>query len=369
MQLNNRSLALDVFRGMTVCFMIIVNSSGNWGTTYAPLLHASWNGFTPTDLVFPAFLFAVGNSMSFVIDKWRLMPQQKVVFKIVKRTFIIFLLGFLMYWFPFYKVDKVFNILPFPLEETRILGVLQRIALCYGMAALVLYYFKPKISLYLSVFILMGYWLIYILFGPYDMYNNPVLSLDLNLFGEKHLYHGEGFAFDPEGFLSTFPGLVNVFAGYFVGKHIQEKRKNIEGVTQLLMVGFILISVGFMWNYVFEFNKKLWTSSYVLLTIGLSTSLLALIVYFVDIKKQTKGIYFFEVFGKNTLAIYLLSELVLTLLWNVPIQQVAAYTWIYENIFKPTGEYFGAFLFSFVYMLLCWSVGYILDKKKIYIKI
>ena len=112
MQLSNRSLALDVFRGMTVCFMIIVNTSGNWGTTYAPLLHANWNGFTPTDLVFPAFLFAVGNSMSFVMDKWKKMSQSKVLKKILKRTFIIFLLGYLMYWFPFYNVDADFNITP-----------------------------------------------------------------------------------------------------------------------------------------------------------------------------------------------------------------------------------------------------------------
>lgn len=369
MQLNNRSLALDVFRGMTVCFMIIVNSSGNWGTTFAPLLHANWNGFTPTDLVFPAFLFAVGNSMSFVMDKWKSMPQSKVLLKILKRTFIIFLLGFLMYWFPFYKVDNAFNILPFPIEETRIFGVLQRIALCYGIASLVLYYFKPKVSLYLSAFILFIYWGIFICFGPYEMHSNPVLSTDLFLFGESHLYHGEGFAFDPEGSLSTFPGLVNVFAGYFAGKFIQKKGKSYEGIAKLLMVGFVLIAAGFLWNYSFEINKKIWSSSYVLLTIGLSMSILALVVYYTDFLHQTRGVYFFEVFGKNTLAIYLLSEIVLTLLWNVAIDGHAAYSWIYENIFKITGEYFGAFLFSFVYMLLCWLVGYVLDRKKIYIKI
>ncbi len=369
MQLSNRSLALDVFRGMTVCFMIIVNTSGNWGTTYAPLLHANWNGFTPTDLVFPAFLFAVGNSMSFVMDKWKKMSQSKVLKKILKRTFIIFLLGYLMYWFPFYNVDADFNIKAFPFSETRFLGVLQRIALCYGMASLILYYFKPKVSLYLSGLILIGYWLIYYFYGPYDIYHNPVLDLDLKIFGEGHIYHGEGFAFDPEGLLSTFPGLVNVFAGYFAGKFIQEKGKSYEGIAKLFMVGFLLIAAGFMWNYGFEINKKLWTSSYVLLTIGLSASILALIVYYTDFLHQTKGVYFFEVFGKNTLAIYLLSELLVPLMWRIPIAGQASYVWIYENLFKPLDDYFGAFLFSFVYMLICWLVGYILDKKKIYIKI
>jgi predicted acyltransferase len=369
MQLNKRSLALDVFRGMTVCFMIIVNSSGNWGTTYAPLLHATWNGFTPTDLVFPAFLFAVGNSMSFVMDKWKDMPQKDVLIKIFKRTFIIFLLGFLMYWFPFYKLDKEFNVISFSIDETRLFGVLQRIALCYGMASLLLYYFKPKVSLYLSVFILFAYWGVYIFFGPYNIHDNPVLSTDLFLFAENHLYHGEGFAFDPEGLLSTFPGLVNVFAGYFAGKYLQKNGRKYEGLSKLFMIGFLFIAAGFLWNYGFEINKKLWTSSYVVLTIGLSISLLALVVYYTDFLKETKGIYFFEVFGKNTLVIYLISELVLTFLWNITIHHKIAYTWIYENIFRNVGDYFGAFLFSLANMLFCWLIGYVLDKNKIYIKI
>lgn len=369
MKLTNRSLALDVFRGMTVCFMIIVNTPGNWGTTFAPLLHAHWNGFTPTDLVFPAFLFAVGNSMSFVMDKWRNMPAHKVLTKIFKRTLIIFLLGYLMYWFPFYNVDKEFNIIPFPFEHTRIFGVLQRIALCYGMASLLLYYFKPKVSLYISALILLGYALIFYFYGPFDMRVNPVIDLDMKLLSDGHIYHGEGFAFDPEGFLSTFPALVNVLAGYFVGKYIQEKGKSYEGLAILFMGGFILIAAGFLWGYGFDINKKLWTSSYVLLTIGLSTAVLGLVVYYCDFMKQSKGVYFFEVFGKNTLAIYMLSELLVPLMWRIPIAGKASYRWFYEHLFQPLGDYWGSFLFSITFMLICWGVGYILDKKKIYIKI
>jgi len=130
-----RFIALDVFRGMTIIFMIIVNTPGNYDTTYAPLLHANWHGFTPTDLVFPSFLFAIGNAMSFVMKKWGNMKPPQVLGKIFKRTFIIFLLGYLMYWFPFVKVDTMNNISSFPIGETRILGVLQRIALCYLAAS------------------------------------------------------------------------------------------------------------------------------------------------------------------------------------------------------------------------------------------
>lgn len=369
MELKNRSVALDIFRGMTVCLMIIVNTPGDWATTYAPLLHANWNGFTPTDLVFPAFLFAVGNSLSFVMKKWKNMPQSKVLLKIFKRTLIIFLLGFLIYWFPFYKVDKDFNILPFPFDETRIFGVLQRIALCYGMGALLVYYFKPKISLYLSIIILLGYWWIFGAYGIYDMHQNPILDIDLKLLGEGHIYHGEGFAFDPEGFLSTFPALVNVIGGYFAGKFVQEKGKTYEGLAQLLLYGFLLIAAGFLWNYGFPINKKIWSSSYVLLTVGLSCSVLALVIYYTDFQHQKTGTYFFEVFGRNTLAIYVLSELLAIFLNVIPVGNVSAYRWIFTHIFQHFGSYFGSFLFAVSFMLLCWLVGYILDKKKIYIKI
>jgi len=139
-----RFAALDVFRGMTVCFMIIVNTPGNGGTTYAPLLHASWHGFTPTDLVFPSFMFAVGNAMSFVMKKWSTMKNGEVIGKIFKRTIIIFLLGFLMYWFPFVEWNDAGGLSGKPIGDTRIMGVLQRIALGYCAAALMIHYIMVK---------------------------------------------------------------------------------------------------------------------------------------------------------------------------------------------------------------------------------
>lgn len=369
MKLNNRSLAIDVFRGLTVCFMIIVNTSGDGATTFAPLKHAAWDGFTPTDLVFPSFLFAVGSSMSFAMDKWRSMASSQVLYKIFKRTFIIFLLGYLMYWFPFFRVDSSFHIQSFPISETRIFGVLQRIALCYGIGALILYYLKPKWSVVISVLILLGYWAMYALYGNYDMLHNPVVDLDLHLFGASHLYHGEGAAFDPEGLLSTFPALVNVIAGFWAGDYIRRKGASYEALSKILLVGFIILSLGFMWNYGFAINKKLWTSSYVLLTVGLDCCLLAMIVYYTDLKQRRQGVYFFQVFGRNTLAIYLLSELLVILLYITPAGDTSLFRWIFVHVFKPFGGYPGAFLFAIAYMLVCWSVGYVLDKKKIYIKI
>src|SRR5262245_38654901 len=147
---TNRYIALDVFRGMTICFMIIVNTPGNHPTTYAPLLHAEWNGFTPTDLVYPAFLFAVGNAMSFAMQKWADMNQAQVLMKIFKRTLLLFIIGYVMYWFPFIKYGPDGHAMLKPFSQTRVFGVLQRIALCYGIAALLIYYLKPKGALITS---------------------------------------------------------------------------------------------------------------------------------------------------------------------------------------------------------------------------
>lgn len=365
----NRFFALDVFRGMTICFMIIVNTPGNGATTFAPLKHIFWDGFTPTDLVFPSFLFAVGNALSFASRKWQSQTQAQVLAKIFKRTCVIFLLGYLMYWFPFFRLDGNNQILSFPISETRIFGVLQRIALCYGLAALMIYYLRPRTNIIISALVLVGYWLIYCFYGPYDMHHNPVLDLDLRLFGADHLYHGEGFAFDPEGLLSTFPAVVNVMGGYFAGVYIQKKGKSFEGLSKLLLYGFLFLAIAFMWNYVFPINKKIWTSSYVLLTVSLDLMIIASVMYYTDFLHRTKGTYFFEVFGKNPLVIYLLSELLLIVLYMIPMGDTNLFKWIFQTIFSNFGDYLGSFVMAVVYTLLCWAVGYWMDKRKIYIKI
>src|SRR5688572_26487958 len=208
-QTPQRFLALDVFRGLTVCLMIIVNTPGNGETTFSPLNHAKWDGFTPTDLVFPSFLFAVGNAMSFVMNKWQTLDQGKVIWKILKRTFIIFLLGYLMYWFPFVRWNEQQELVFAPFSNTRVFGVLQRIALCYGIAAILVYFLKLRTAVWVAVGLLMLYWILLYFFGapgdPLSLEGNAVLRLDRWLIGESHLYRGEGVAFDPEGLLSTMP--------------------------------------------------------------------------------------------------------------------------------------------------------------------
>ena len=369
-----RNLSLDVFRGMTICFMIIVNTPGNGATTFAPLLHAKWNGFTPTDLVFPSFLFAVGNAMSFVMNKWGNLSQSQVWWRILKRTFIIFLLGYLMYWFPFMKRDTAGDFIAFPFDETRVFGVLQRIALCYGIASVIVYYCKPKTAVILAVIFLAAYWIILFTFGdasdPLGMQTNAGSKLDMWLLGEKHLYHGEGVAFDPEGLLSTLPAVANVIAGYVVGKYIQQKGISYESLTILLLGGTALLFTAYCCNFYFPVNKKLWTSSFVLTTVGLDCIIIAAIIYIINFKQKTRWTYFFEVMGRNPLFIYLLSELGATLLYFFRADSKTSwYQWIYKNIFEYAGDYLGSLLFAVSFMLFCWLVGYFLDKRKIYIRV
>jgi len=295
-------LALDVFRGLTICFMIIVNTPGNGATTFSPLLHANWHGFTPTDLVFPSFLFAVGNAMSFVMLKWENKPASEVIWKILKRSFIIFLLGYLMYWFPFFHFNKSGEMAFSPISDTRILGVLQRIAICYCIASFMIYFLKPKLSVVITIALLLLYWLLSYVFGtsgdPYSLTGNAALKLDKWLMGDSHLYHGEGIAFDPEGLLSTIPAIGNVIGGYMVGSFVQQKGKSWEGLSKLLLAGFTLLCIAYFWDLLFPINKKLWTSSFVLYTVGLDCIILASVIYLIDFLHKTKWTPFFEVFGK-----------------------------------------------------------------------
>ena len=374
---HERFLALDVFRGMTICFMIIVNTPGSGAEPFAPLEHARWHGFTPTDLVFPSFLFAVGNAMSFSLDKYRQISNAAFLTKIFKRTLLIFLLGYLMYWFPFFRLDAEGSVASAPIGNTRIMGVLQRIALCYFFASLLIHYLSAKKVVIASVILLIGYWFLLLLFGdtsqPFSMLGNAGEYLDKFLMGNNHLYHGEGIPFDPEGWLSTIPAIVNVVIGYYAGRFIQKSGRGYDTLARLMLVGSLFIFVALCWNMVFPINKKLWTSPFVLLTTGLDLIILSSLIFITEIKKwnQYKWPNFFLVFGRNPLFIYLLSELLVVAFYMIR-------TAPRENLYGKINKVFfqaiapgaiGSLLFAVCYMLLCWSIGWWLNKRKIYIRV
>lgn len=373
---TTRSLALDIFRGMTVCFMIIVNTPGSEEFTYSPLRHAHWNGCTPTDLVFPSFLFAVGNAMSFAMKKYELSGNGVFLQKIFKRTILIFLIGYLLYWFPFFRQSDEGHWALSPISHTRILGVLERIALCYGIASLLIHYCSARTVFVICGILLLGYWVTLLLFpvpgaDPFSMTGNAGYRLDKWILGENHMYHGEGVAFDPEGILSTLPAIVNVVAGYFTGLFIQQKGKIYEGLAKLLLMGSCLMAIAVGWDLSFPINKKLWTSSYVLYTVGIDMIFLSFLIYVIEFRQKTRWTTFFGVFGKNALAIYILSELLVVILFTIHVSPDSSiFEWINRVLFQKLAPgAFGSLLFALAYMMLCWGVGKILDAKKIYIRV
>ncbi|NHA02723.1 DUF5009 domain-containing protein [Mucilaginibacter sp. HC2] len=371
---KDRFITLDIFRGMTICFMIIVNAPGSGAVQWAPLDHAAWFGFTPTDLVFPSFLFAVGNALSFSKNKFE--SNGAFLRKIGKRTLIIFLLGYLMYWFPFFHREAggwAFN----PLGNTRIMGVLQRIALCYFFGSLIVHYCSKRAAIIISIFLLLGYWVFLLLLGEpgkeLTMLGNAGTRLDILIMGNAHLYHDKGgpIAFDPEGLLSTLPAIVNVIAGYLAGAYIQRKGRNYESVAKLLIAGVCLIGIALFWAQFFPLAKKLWTSTFTLLTIGIDLVIIGVLIYAIEIKNIKRGTNFFLVFGRNSLAIYLLSELLFTVISTVWVKpNLSFYDWVNQAFYQPLFPgAFGTLVFALCYMMLCWLVGYVMDKRKIYIKI
>ena len=378
---QNRFLSLDVFRGMTIVFMIIVNNGGG-PISFSPLEHARWFGFTPTDLVFPSFLFAMGNAMSFAMKKFAGLSDGAVVWKIFKRAFIIFLLGYLMYWFPFVTKDAGGWHLS-PIADTRIMGVLQRIALCYLFGSLIVYFISSRTAvIVISVLLLFGYWSILRFFGDpnnhFGMLTNAGTYLDKSLLGDAHLYHGEhdvlgkAVAFDPEGILSTLPAIVNVICGYYAGKFIQQKGKTYETISKLMLFGFLLIFLALWWNLTFPIGKKLWTSPFTLLTVGIDMVLISGLIYVVEMLQWNKWNWtsFFTTVGKNPLPIYLFSELGATILFIIPVGGTSLSQAVNKSFFQVIAPGpIGSLLFAICFMLICWLFGKILDKKKIYIRV
>jgi predicted acyltransferase len=393
--MNQRYYSLDVFRGATVALMILVNNPGNWEHIFAPLDHAEWHGCTPTDLVFPFFLFAVGNAMAFVMPKFQKEGTAYFLKKVLKRTLLIFLIGLFLNWSPFvmYKnghlVAKTWTWLNNDngISGIRIMGVLQRIALCYCLAAFIIFFSKKVWSKVIAVVILIGYWLLCLGLGskadPYSLSGFFGTAVDIHLFGVPHVYKGEGVPFDPEGLASTFAAIVEVIIGYYVGSYIQKKGKSYEMLTNLFVAGVTLILVGYWWDMVFPINKKIWTSSYTLYTSGLAIITISILIFSIEFKNTSgKWSKFFDVFGKNPLFIFVLSGFLPRVLglvrWVESIDPdgkkvyTTPFPWFYNHICKniiSADLRYGSLLYALCMIAFYWLIVYILDKKKIYVRV
>ncbi len=364
---TQRLVALDVLRGLTIALMIMVNTPGSWSYVYPPLRHAEWNGTTPTDLVFPFFLFIVGVSMWFSFRKYGGRITKSGLLKVFKRFTVIFLLGLFL------------NALPtFDFENLRIYGVLQRIVIAYAIAALICMKFEYKIILKLFVGILFGYWgLIYFLGegDPYSLSNNIVAKVDVFLFGENHIYGGFGIPFDPEGLLSSIPSIATVLIGYFAGRIIEKSGVVFDAIKKLVFYGTIAVVIGLIWNLVYPINKPIWSSSYVVYTGGLAMLFLSLLLWIIDVKGIKKIFNPFIHFGTNPLFIFMFAGVFgrmmrLVKTTNSEGETTTVLNYFYADMLVPIfGNMNGSLFYAIIHMIVFWLLTYILYKKNIFIKI
>lgn len=366
---GKRLLALDVLRGITIAGMIMVNNPGSWGYVYAPLQHAPWIGLTPTDLVFPFFMFIMGISTYISLRKYNFEFSRSAALKILKRTVVIFAIGLGISWFSLLcRTGDVF-----PFDHIRILGVMQRLALCYGATAIIALIMKHKYIPYLIAFLLIGYFIVLITGNGFEYNTTNILSIvDRAVLGEAHMYKDNGI--DPEGVLSTIPSIAHVLIGFCVGKLLMEVKDINEKIERLFLVGTILTFAGFLLSYGCPISKKIWSPTFVLVTCGLASSFLALLVWIIDVKGYTKWSRFFESFGVNPLFIYVMGAVLSILLGSITFtyggETISLHGYIYNVLLRPwLGVYPGSLVFALLFVTLNWCIGYVLYKKKIYIKI
>jgi len=336
---TKRLVSVDVFRGMTIVAMILVNNPGNPATTYWPLQHAKWHGWTPTDLVFPFFLFIVGVAIVLALKR-RVdagTPRRPLVLKIVRRSVILFGLGLLLTGYPF----GLFGPRGFGefLETWRIPGVLQRIAICYLVVSLLVLFCRVRTLKALTVVFLVGYWALMTLV-PVPGMDAPDIDdpgghlsawIDRGVFGDHVWQYAK--VYDPEGLLSTIPALATTLFGVFTGLLLLSDRDPVERVAKLFVQGSLLVCGGFIWGWVFPINKPIWTSSYAVFTAGLAMCGLALCLWFFDVRDNPKVARFFTIYGVNAIALYVGSGVLARTLAYLQINGVPLKQLIHGRLF------------------------------------
>ena len=355
---SQRLLSLDILRGITVAGMILVNNG--WGESFEMLGHSKWNGMTPCDLVFPFFLFIMGISCYLSLVKSEFKPTPQVIRRIVKRTVLLFVIGLFINWFD-HAIEG--DLMCF--GHLRIWAVMQRIALCYGIVSLFALFCNHKYTLHTIVGLLVVYTAIIVLGNgyEYDADVNILAQADLKLFGYDHIYHKSPV--DPEGLMGTISSVAHVLLGFYCGMLIRKRETVEQKVIALFVVGAIGVIGGYLLSYGLPLNKRIWSPSYVLMTCGLASLLQALLMYVIDIQKKSGWTTFFHVFGVNALALYVSSELLAILLKNIGVSEV-----IYNGIHAVIPALKWASLaYAIYFVMLNFAIGYVLYRKKIYIKL
>ncbi len=372
---SERLISLDVFRGITIAGMLLVNNPGNWGAIYGPLEHAAWNGWTPTDLIFPFFLFIVGVSMTFSFAKAMEQGASRstLLQKSLKRAALIFLVGLLIHGFPHYIAN---------LPTLRIPGVLQRIAIAFALASIVVLYADIKGIVITIAALLFGYWALQTLVPVPGTGFAGVLKpsydlgawIDRTIFGTKHLWI-ESKTWDPEGLLSTLPAVGTALIGVLAGYWIRSNRTQNEKVVGLFVAGNIGLVLGIIWGQVFPINKSLWTSSYVIFTAGMACHFLAMCYYLIDVKGYRWWTKPFIVFGMNAIAAFFIASVGARSLNLIKVAgpagaPIALKTYIFSNFYAPHFSPLNASLaYAITYDLVLLGILWLMYRRRIFIKL
>jgi len=356
MKTSQRLLSLDILRGITVAGMIMVNNG--YGESFEMLQHVAWNGMTPCDLVFPFFLFIMGVSTYLSLSKSHFQMSRPLLWKITRRTALLFFIGLAINWFD-HAIGGDFLCF----GHLRIWAVLQRIALCYGIVSVYVLLVNHRWIVPTIIVLLVAYSVILIAGNGYAEDTTNILArVDLSLFGYDHLYHKS--AVDPEGLLGTI-SVAHVLIGFYCGKQIRQRMEVRDKVLALFFVGAVLALGGYLLSYGLPLNKRIWSPSYVMMTCGLASLLQAFLMYVIDIRQSVSWTTFFHVFGVNALALYVSSELLAILLGHVGVSE-----YVYQAIHTVVGPLKWASLaYALYFVLLNFVIGYVLYRKKIYIKL
>ena len=370
---SERLRALDVFRGVTIAGMLVVNTPGSWDRVYPQLLHASWNGWTYTDTIFPFFLFIVGVSMTFSFSR-RLaagVGRRNLLLHTLRRASVIFLLGLGL---------NSLSFLLFHREHVRIPGVLQRIGLCFFFAAVVYLLFGSKGLLPAAAVLLVGYWALMTLVpvpgygrGRLDAEGNLAAYVDRMILGRHIWKHDPGW--DPEGLLSTLPAIATTLLGVLAGEMLRSGQALEKKIQKLIGAGWLAAAAGLLWNAVFPINKNLWTSSYALFMSGLAAACLAVCVYGVDIQRWTAWFVPFLWLGRNAIALFVGSVLSTLLLLAVKLPGAdgtshSLYATIFHTVFDHfTDARLGSMLFALAFLLFWIAIAGLLYRGRIFLKV
>jgi len=377
---GKRLVSLDFFRGATVAAMILVNNPGSWSYIYGPLKHAPWHGWTPTDLIFPFFLFIVGVSIVLAFTKAQAKGAEKndLLKKSLIRAAKIFGLGLLLTSFPYLTFIPDFG-LHSNLIEIRIPGVLQRIAICYAAASILFLYTKPKTQMLTLGGLLIGYWLLMIGIpvpghgaGLIDNPENNFAAYIDQLILSGHMWKTN---WDPEGLLSTLPAIGTTLVGVWTGRILMQDHDSESSRTlKFLIWGFILITIGYVWSWIFPLNKNIWTSSYTLFTGGQAMCIFGISYWFIDVKEKQKYTNWAVAFGLNAITVFFLSGIVARLLSMITFdyagETYSVKGWIYEIVLKSIASPINAsLLYAILWILLFGGLAMWMKKKNIIIKV